>query len=276
MISLWMLWKKLLILVMNKLNKRNEDTMATAKKKSIKRTDLEKGPMVHMVTIEYENVANVNFDGTAVPYVEEVFYCSTVTSISKKVMDSLQLRLVGDPDFLEFLLKDECTEFRELLVKASIHGSVSIESPDDSDVVLSLTVEKVEAAYISPTAVRGMPTVVADNNFIELTKVDVFDKSNLELDDENEDAEEGKKYYENYDLIYIRADSIVSVCDAWVSTAAMNLGLSEPITRIGSIVCTNYLPMRGIQVMECPAVVMARMRAVAFEKAEILAFEGTK
>lgn len=225
-----------------------------AKKKSDKLTQAQKGPKVWTALIEYTNL--MSSDGTIIPYTHEDICCPTMTAINMRMTDSVLFAVIRDKELSEFLIKDNLQELKKIL-GSSLETEPSVfTSPFKPKTTISIELEEVYSLFVdNTTASRGHPTVSAETNFVELTTV---------TDGLGE-------------LIYLRADSILAVRDTHNDMKSnTSIGDAERMPTSGSIVYTNCPGIPKVRVRQCPAFVFSRIRSIASQKAEILAFEGTK
>mgnify|MGYP000553990459 CR=1 FL=1 len=83
-------------------------------------------------------------------------------------------------------------------------------------------------------------------------------------------------YYEEYELTYLKIDSIVGIADDYNLAKKFKVKFGSDSCKLGSTIYTNIPKLRYLRVLEPSAVVLARMRAVEFEKQDMLALEGVK
>ena len=236
----------------------------------------EKGPKVWVIVLGYKNMPSWRNIGGVQPYFEDTIYCPTITSVSKKVIDSMAYASGGDPELMNFLLKDDSPEFRKMLAILMSNKYAVFKYSDKFDTTITLTLEHMECVYIQPTAVSGYPTVVAASNFIEVTAINAFiTNGDVFLENEKLFLNE-EPYEEEYELTYLRIDSIVGVVDDYNLAKRLKIKFGSDSCKLGSTIYTNIPKLRYLRVLEPSAVVLSRMRAVEFEKQDMLAIEGVK
>ncbi len=236
----------------------------------------EKGPRVWVIVLGYENMPSWRKVGEVEPYFEDTIYCPTTTSVSKKVIDSMAYASGGDSNIMDFLLKDDSPKFREMLGILMSKKYAVFKYSDKFDTTITLTLEHMECVYIQPTAASGYPSVVAASNFIEVTAINAFiTDGDVFLENEKLFLNE-EPYYEEYELTYLKIDSIVGISDDYNLAKRLKVKFGSDSCKLGSTIYTNIPKLRYLKVLEPSAVVLARMRAVEFEKQDILALEGVK
>lgn len=237
----------------------------------------EKVPKVWAVVLGYENMPSWKKRGEVAPYFEEVIYCPTITALSKKIINSIAYASGGDQGLMEFLLKDDSPEFKKMLATLVDKKYAVYKYSDKYDTVITLTLEEVPCIYVQPTAVTGHPTVVAASNFIEVTAIKTFmTNGDVVLGDNDELFLNEEPYEEEYELTYLKIDSIVGIIDDYNLTKRLKIKFGEDNCKIGSTIYTNIPRLRKLRVLESSAAVMSRIKSAEFERAEISALEGAK
>lgn len=257
-----------------KLFKRIEYSMT----ESIKKTRLsEKAPKVWSVVLGYKNMPSWRIKGEAAPYFEEAIYCPTVTSLSKKIMDSIAYACGGDDELMEYLFKDDSPEFKKMLATLLDKKYAVYKYSDKFDTVITLSLEEVPCIYVQPTSALSYPTVVAASNFIEVTAVKSFVTNGDVVLVDNDDLFLNKEpYEEEYELTYLKIDSIVGVMDDYHVAKRLKIKFGSDKCKIGSTIYTTIPRLRKINVLESAATVLARIKSSEFERAEISVLEGEK
>lgn len=224
------------------------------KKKIDRLTQAQKGPKVWLACIEYTNL--LSRDGVVIPYIYEDIYCPTMTSINMRMTDSILDSITWDQKLSDFLFKDNCEELKKLLASSLETEPSVFTSPFNPKTTISIELEEVYSAFVdNTTSTKGRPTVSAEANFVELTAI---------TDGLGE-------------LVYLRADSILAVLDTHNDMKTLkSTSKDEKMISSGSVVYTNCPGLLKIKVRECPAFVFSRIRSIAPQQAEILAFEGLK
>ena len=245
---------------------------------SIKKTRLsEKAPKVWAVVLGYENMPSWQKRGEVAPYFEELIYCPTITALRKKIIDSIAYASGGDQGLMEFLLKDDSPEFKKMLATLVDKRYAVYKYSDKYDTVITLSLEEVPCFYVEPTAVPNYPTVAAASNFIEVTAIQSFmTNGDVVLGDDDKLFLNEEPYEEEYELTYLKIDSIVGIVDDFNISKRLKIKFGADKCKVGSTIYTNIPKLRKIRVLESSAAVMSRIKSAEFERAEISALEGVK